>query len=556
MTSKHGKRVRNALPRNASKRLSNSNTSSSISERELRLLKRVNSSEDYIQFQDSAKDRFSGSHHQRSVDKVSRKSSGHLKRNRPSLESSAIQSNATSVEKKRTIDSNEVKSAKKLKRAAKANRPASLKLPLLGDTYILKYVMEGHTEINIPVRDKDDVEDSKDIWCCEFEPTASESETFNQQKSGQTQNLAFCASYTVLFVNTSQGKFVKKYTHVENQEIFYCMAWTRLEREHLLDATASDDDEEVGFCNVLAVAGRLGSIKLLSPLQNECFRYLFGHQKAVLAMTFAKTEPRWLFTVSADKTVRLWDIGSPTNTTDNSICLAHFKLPERTGEPSAVSISYDLSTLLVGCNNGDLIEFKITTSQLNQFRQSAKSFRLKGHEANKGIRTSTIDRFIKFPAGDEWHEGYVDDVYILGQDGDKHNKLYNKIVSRGSKDMEILVWDPIGSTRTDANIRMSLDWPDAADCTGLRFKIIEKDEQKVLIAGEYDGQIYIYNIGNGRKSKTLADNSKEQFKPDRILSHSMSTEIIRDVTCSSDTKTIVAVDNNNNIFIWASSASH
>lgn len=82
--------------------------------------------------------------------------------------------------------------------------------------------------------------------------------------------------------------------------------------------------------------------------------------------------------------------------------------------------------------------------------------------------------------------------------------------------MEIIIWDPVESTRTDAKIEMSLDWPDAADCTGLRFKLIEKEGEKVLIAGEYDGQICIYNIGNGQKSKTLSDGSKAQFKPNRV----------------------------------------
>lgn len=160
---------------------------------------------------------------------------------------------------------------------------------------MLKHVIKGHTEINIPVRDKDDIEDSKDIWCCEFEPTAKDLDVYDRQKAGQTQNVALCGSYTVLFADTLQGKYIKKYTHVENQEIFYCMAWTRLEGQQLLNADVFDDEDDVVFCNILAVAGRLGSVKLLSPLQNECYRYLFGHKKAILAMTFAKTEPRWLF---------------------------------------------------------------------------------------------------------------------------------------------------------------------------------------------------------------------------------------------------------------------
>lgn len=82
--------------------------------------------------------------------------------------------------------------------------------------------------------------------------------------------------------------------------------------------------------------------------------------------------------------------------------------------------------------------------------------------------------------------------------------------------MEILVWDPANSTRTDADIKLSLDWPDAADCTGLKFKVIEAAGQKVLLAGDYDGQIFIYDIGNQKESKTLEDGSKEQFKPKRV----------------------------------------
>lgn len=82
--------------------------------------------------------------------------------------------------------------------------------------------------------------------------------------------------------------------------------------------------------------------------------------------------------------------------------------------------------------------------------------------------------------------------------------------------MEILVWNPANSTRSDADIKLSLDWPDAADCTGLKFKVVESAGQKVLIAGDYDGQVYIYDIGNGKESKTLEDGSKEQFKPNRV----------------------------------------
>lgn len=143
--------------------------------------------------------------------------------------------------------------------------------------------MKGHTDINPPVRAHDELEVSKDLWCCEFEPSKEEV---------KNDIVAICGSYTVLLLDTQQGRYMKKYTHAETQEIFYCMAWTTLQGSQLLNTNVSEEDES---CNILAVAGRLGSIKLLNPLQGECYRYLFGHRTTVLALKFAKKEPRWLF---------------------------------------------------------------------------------------------------------------------------------------------------------------------------------------------------------------------------------------------------------------------
>lgn len=180
---------------------------------------------------------------------------------------------------------------------------------VLEGTYKLSMVFQGHTDVNIPAKslDDDDLTDAKDIWCCEFEPP---------RKGELIHNVvAICGSYSVLLLDTQQGRYIKKFTHAEIQEIFYCMAWTTLTGPDLLNRDVSQDKS----CNILAVAGRLGSIKLLNPLQNECYRYLFGHKQAVLKLAFAKTEPRWLFSASADKTVRLWDIGSPTSKEDDSV---------------------------------------------------------------------------------------------------------------------------------------------------------------------------------------------------------------------------------------------
>lgn len=242
-------------------------------------------------------------------------------------------------------------------------------------------------------------------------------------------------------MDTHLGRYTKKYTHSEIQEIFYCMAWTTLSgKEELLNG---DINEEDSSCNILAVAGRLGSIKLLNPLQNECYRYLFGHDKAVLKLAFAKTEPRWLLSASADKTVRLWDIGSPTSKHDDSVCLAKFILPTKSSVPSALSISHDLKTVMVGFEEGDMIRFRITQNQLDTFRsQAVEEKRLK--EAKSGDKwahfgtLATIESKTIYPEGDEWHEGYIDDIYMFGQDGDQSSKLYNKISKwcrkRGSRE--------------------------------------------------------------------------------------------------------------------------
>jgi hypothetical protein len=130
----------------------------------------------------------------------------------------------------------------------------------LDGAYKLSMVFQGHTDINVPVKsiDDDDLTDAKDIWCCEFEPPRPGQPVHNV--------VAICGSYTVLLLDTQQGRYIKKFTHAETQEIFYSMAWTTLSGLDLLNTDVNAEES----CNILAVAGRLGSIKLLNPLQNEC----------------------------------------------------------------------------------------------------------------------------------------------------------------------------------------------------------------------------------------------------------------------------------------------
>lgn len=40
--------------------------------------------------------------------------------------------------------------------------------------------------------------------------------------------------------------------------------------------------------------------------------------------------------------------------------------------------------------------------------------------------------------------------------------------------------------------------------------------QKVFLGGDYDGDLCLYNIGNGKTSRTLKDGSKEIFDPEKV----------------------------------------
>ncbi|CAO3689930.1 unnamed protein product [Rhizopus stolonifer] len=274
-------------------------------------------------------------------------------------------------------------------------------LPIINENYKLSLLIENR----VTALTDDEPTES---WCCDFEP--------HRPGQVQTDIAALAGSNTVFFLDARQGRYTKKYSHPETQETFQCLAWTTLYIDHESDSS-SDEDEET--CNVLAIAGKLGSIKLLNPLQNECYRYIFGHRDAVLKMVFSEFEPRWLFSTSMDKTVRLWDIGSPVSATDDTICLAKFILPSDTNEPSALNISYDLSTIVVGCSDGNLVRFELDNDQIKNFKEIVIN--------SKDEDPITVYPAAVYPAGDEWHEGHIDDIHILGQDGDQKSPLYNHV---------------------------------------------------------------------------------------------------------------------------------
>ncbi|ORZ10117.1 WD40-repeat-containing domain protein [Absidia repens] len=529
-------------------------------------------------------------------------------RSKPGSRNSSKSGSQRSRTKRRRIpsfsssDSDESGIAKTKRACAYPNSSCRTIMPLLRETFQLKYMLEGHSHLSQqtqPKRQKksvsskqksvkskkkessskrrgrgrqhqdngdsdddddggdddgsdDDNDDSLDIWACEFEPSKDIPSTI----------VALCGGSSILFLDAHQGRYVKKYAHPEPLECFYTLAWTLLRGSRQLGRNTtnvedgknnnSEDDEDDDTCAaILAAAGKFGSIKLLDPTQTHCYRYLFGHQQSVLKLNFSKSEPRWLLSSSMDMTVRLWDIGTPTNEHDNSSCLAHFTVPG-TGHPTSMSLSYDLSLLVVGKNNADLLQYAVYQSDIKKWRRDthkANHTSDVNEDDNEKSKPTIIKPKSKFPHGEEWHDGYVEDVYILGQDG-AEDDISNYAVSRGSNDMEILLWNPMTSTKTDADIHLSLEWPDSDDCTGMRFSIMEKDGQKLLLGGDHDGDIRLYNIGDGKCSKTLEDGSKELFQPMKVFSHESSTSLIRDVCISLDTRKFVAVDSDNTVFVW------
>jgi WD40 repeat protein len=98
--------------------------------------------------------------------------------------------------------------------------------------------------------------------------------------------VALCGADTVELIDVAQGRVVKKYSHMEQKEEFFCLAWTTL--------TSLDSWSQEKSYNILAAAGKLGTIKLFNPTQSECYRYLFGHSKQISRLAFSKSKRRWL----------------------------------------------------------------------------------------------------------------------------------------------------------------------------------------------------------------------------------------------------------------------
>ncbi|KAJ2963075.1 hypothetical protein NQZ79_g1842 [Umbelopsis isabellina] len=402
--------------------------------------------------------------------------------------------------------------------------------PLLDSNYRLVHILRGPSKLSQV--QKDGSRDT-DIWAAEFEPAID---------NGSSNIVALCGADTVELIDAAQGRVVKKYSHMEQKEEFFCLAWTTL--------TSLDSWSQEKSYNILAAAGKLGTIKLFNPTQSECYRYLFGHSKQISRLAFSKAKRRWLLSASTDLTIRLWDIGSAESKIDSSICLAKFS-PGHPSVPTALCISNDMRWLLAGCDDGQMYRYNLGTAAINRFRRGKEAAMAKfkpGHKRRgQGIiQYSTPD--VVYPAGEEWHESYVDDILMVEKVG-ADRQIYNAIISRASGDEEIVMWNPLNSTDMDADIFTSYDWPEGpVNC--LRMKLMEDKGQKAIVTGDCTGNIRIYDVGSGKRSKDLPDGSKDKVETTRIISHSQSKGIIRDITVSPNMEYIVTVDGANRVYIW------
>ncbi|KAI8067127.1 WD40-repeat-containing domain protein [Gongronella butleri] len=373
--------------------------------------------------------------------------------------------------------------------------------------------------------EEDDQEDEHlDLWSCAYDPLGA--------------SVAVCGANSVLLLDARHGRYTMKYTHPEDQEEFYTLAWTRVSAPQ-------------GHVNVLAAAGRLGSVKLIDPLQQYCYRYLMGHSQPVLHMTFAKNDPNWLVTASADGYARLWDIGTPSNELEDSKCLAIFNC--RQGKyPTSVALSADASELVVGTHQGEVLHFHLPKSKLTQWRRRATAKAAgKGDDANDKTGMHALEPKQVHPRGKAWHNGHIDGVhYIYGDDTENSHEFDGCIVSRGANDEKFTIWDPSTSKKAAPDVRRVLDYSGTNQSSGLRFTLIEQQGQKMLLSGDDQGDLRVYDLTAPKTGKGRQPAQKSK----KVLWHNDSVHLIRDVCVSPDTATLVAVDSNNTVFVWAASA--
>ncbi|KAK3818846.1 MAG: WD40-repeat-containing domain protein [Benniella sp.] len=482
--------------------------------------------------------------------------------------------------------------------------------------YILDHILRAHSLSTHDGQDDDDT----DAWAAAFQPTlpvirsgptdhdgndSGSSSDSNDAESSDDEDkvrrkrlkrnrqnanagrrgkrsssiVATCGGNTVCLIDCRLGKVMAKYSHVEEEQ-FMSLAWTTL--DHTYEEASNNEGkkslvpEEVKHerqINILAAAGRMGSIKLINPLQNTCYKYLHGHTEAVIRLKFSLTNPRWLFSASIDGTARLWDIGSASNYEHEACCLAKFIGLD---ESSVTAIGVSEKYLIVGTTKGLMAQYNLF--ELNKRLEQSRT------DSRKQILNVEPERL--YPPSQEWHESAVDEiVYIpyFSEKSDSDDQSANdggaSTDDAGTKDAEfvfasrencqgeILVWNATKSTKADADLKTILEWtiteswakftlaenmiaiPRKTDAdVFLKKKSWEERRQNVLVAGSTDGKVVLFDLNLQPKRKK--DRNIIAAKSTNNMAHPISTELLRDVAVSEDLSMVVAADWSNRVFIW------
>ncbi|KAF9405917.1 hypothetical protein BGZ94_003332 [Podila epigama] len=373
---------------------------------------------------------------------------------------------------------------------------------------------------------------------------------------------------------------------MEDEE-FTCLAWTTLDHgapdsSDIVNKDSNPASEQIQQSNILAAAGHLGSIKLINPLQNTCYRILSGHTDRVVRLKFSLTNPRWLFSASSDGSVRLWDIGSLEDADSNAGCLVKFEGLD--GSP-VTAIGVSEKYLIVGTDEGLMAQFDLSKVEEELKAGNSQSQPQQTGAASKGGRRSHSKGQVHivtpvkiYPPSQEWHESAVDDiVYIPHFSAQSYRTLQEQsndnstsgstltdqgeviFASRESHQGEILVWDATTSTETDAELKTILEWNIAESWT--KFTVAENvaahggkkaigsaKRQNILVAGSTDGEIVLYDLG--KEPEREEDGNIVAEKPNKVITHPDSNELLRDITVSEDLTMIVAGDWTNRVLIW------
>ncbi|KAK5823391.1 WD40-repeat-containing domain protein [Linnemannia elongata] len=344
-----------------------------------------------------------------------------------------------------------------LKRAKASGKQSTVKDNTFADEPKIEHVLRAHSRNTHDGQDEDEV----DTWAVAFQPTLpvlrqtpggaedqdddSESDNdeegddvdveearirrrnkrlakeMSQQAPRSSSIVATCGGNTVCLIDCRLGKVMAKYSHVEEEE-FMALAWTTL--DHDQDTEGDDATSKEGRLeqtNILAAAGRLGSIKLINPLQNTCYKYLHGHTDSIVRLKFSLTNPRWLFSASTDGSVRLWDIGSLTEFETEARCLAEFT---RQGDAASVTaIGVSEKYLIAGTDQGAMAQYNLF--DLNSKLET---------EQGKTVRKVLPERI--YPVSQEWHESSIDDIIYIPNFSEKTYaalQAEGKVGSKASK---------------------------------------------------------------------------------------------------------------------------